>query len=112
MLQWGSLPFHMQSLRNLGKAMLKTRKLCAVMVDTLGREVFVRREFTLGDDDWPKHGSAVQVKTGGQIKLVMDPDAKQTDTVFPINYPKLAGKKSFSSRPYEVQLSEIHTQCA
>lgn len=90
-MQWGSLPFHQQSLRNLALAMLQTRKLCAVMVDTLGREVYVRREYSLGEDNWPKHESSVEVKTGGQIQLVMDPSAKQTDTVFPINYSKLTG---------------------
>jgi pyruvate kinase len=90
-MQWGSLPFHQQSLRNLAKAMLRTRQLCAVMIDTLGREVYVRREFKLGDDHWPKHGSAVAVATGDKITLAMDPNAKQTDTVFPINYSKLSG---------------------
>lgn len=84
----------MESLRNLAKAMLQTRKLCAVMVDTLGREVYVNREYSLGEDNWPKHGSTVEVKTGGQITLVMDPAVKQTDTVFPINYSKLAGADS------------------
>jgi hypothetical protein len=92
-MQWGSLPFHLQSLRNLAKAMLKTRKLCSVMIDTLGREVYVCREFKLGEDNWPKHGSEVQVKTGGQITLAMDPEVEvqEGSTVFPINYPLLSG---------------------
>ena len=67
------------------------------MVDTLGREVYVSRQYTLGEDHWPKHESSVEVKTGGQIRLVMDASAKQTDTVFPLNYSKLTGAHSSCS---------------
>jgi len=35
-LTWGPLEFHKQSLKNLQLAMHKTRKLCAVMIDTIG----------------------------------------------------------------------------
>jgi hypothetical protein len=88
-MQWGSLPFHLQSLRNLSQAMLRTRKLCAVMVDTLGREVFVRRDFTLGENGWPKHGKVVEVATGGEITLTVDAAATQTEKLFPVNYEGL-----------------------
>jgi hypothetical protein len=35
--QWGSLDFHRASLANLAEAMARTRKLCAIMLDTSGR---------------------------------------------------------------------------
>jgi hypothetical protein len=35
--------------------MSRTKKLCAVVVDTLGREVMVRRPCVLGEDGWPAH---------------------------------------------------------
>lgn len=92
-VQWGSLQFHQQSLRNLAKAMLRTRRLCAVIVDTLGREIFIRREYEIGEDGWPKHGSSVAVATGDSITLTTDRNAKQTETVFPVNYDRLSGAK-------------------
>ncbi len=42
-LQWGPLEFHKKSLVNLGEAMRRTRKLCAVMVDIVGREIVLNR---------------------------------------------------------------------
>ena len=47
--QGGSLEYHMQSLRNLQEAVKRARRLCAVMVDTLGRELTIRRNFKLDD---------------------------------------------------------------
>jgi hypothetical protein len=41
--QWGPLAFHKKSLLNLGEAMRRTRKLCAVMVDVVGREIVLNR---------------------------------------------------------------------
>ena len=41
--QWGPLEFHKKSLLNLGEAMRRTRKLCAVMVDIVGREIILNR---------------------------------------------------------------------
>jgi pyruvate kinase len=90
-VQWGSIRFHRQSLKNLGAAMLKTRKICAVMLDTLGREVFVRRSVDEGPNGWPTHGEEVQVPRGGTVTLTTDENAKQSNTVFPVNYASLPG---------------------
>ena len=46
-LTWGPLPYHMDGLRNLQLATKKARKLCCVMVDTLGRELMIRRQVGL-----------------------------------------------------------------
>jgi hypothetical protein len=34
--QWGPPEYHVQSLRNLQEAMLRTKRLCATIVDTVG----------------------------------------------------------------------------
>ena len=46
-MQWGSVDYHRQSLRNLQKASQQTRTMCAVILDTVGRELMIRRDFTL-----------------------------------------------------------------
>jgi pyruvate kinase len=46
-LTWGPLDFHRKSLQALQTAMKKTRRLCSTMVDTLGREVMIRRQVGL-----------------------------------------------------------------
>ena len=107
-MQWGPLQFHQQSLRNLAKAMLRTRRLCAVMVDTQGREIFIRREYEIGEDGWPKHGKTVAVGMGDTITLTTDPNAKQTDTLFPVNYDKLSGVLSNGSLCARLTLVHTH----
>jgi pyruvate kinase len=42
-LTWGPIEYHRRSLDNLQTAMKKSRKLCAIVLDTLGREVSVWR---------------------------------------------------------------------
>lgn len=98
-MQWGSVEYHRRSLQNLAKAMFETKRLCAVMLDTLGREVFVRRDVEVGPDGWPKHGKEIEVPLGGQITLTIDDAAKQTDTMFPVNYKNLPGACRTSERP-------------
>jgi hypothetical protein len=41
-LTWGPLDFHRRSLTNLQAAVQQSRKFCAVMIDTLGRELMIR----------------------------------------------------------------------
>jgi hypothetical protein len=38
-LTWGPIEYHRRSLDNLQTAMRQSRKLCAIVLDTLGREV-------------------------------------------------------------------------
>jgi pyruvate kinase len=49
-LQWGSLDYHKQSLRNLLEASQKTKQLCAVILDTVGRELRIKRKFALDEE--------------------------------------------------------------
>ena len=67
-MQWGTLDFHRRSLRNLGEAMRRTRKLCAIMVDTIGRELIINREVQIDDKGWPKHeGRSFTVSKGDKV---------------------------------------------
>lgn len=59
-LQWGPVEYHKKSLRNLEQAVRRTRRLCAVLVDTLGRELMIRRTYTLSEDGWPVHEQVEQ----------------------------------------------------
>lgn len=48
-VQGGSLQYHQGSLRNLAAAVKQEKKLCAIMVDTTGRQLLIRRQYTLND---------------------------------------------------------------
>ncbi len=43
-LTWGPLDYHRKSLANVQLATRKARRLCCTMVDTLGRELMIRRQ--------------------------------------------------------------------
>jgi len=51
-LTWGTMKFHSDTLKNLAEAMRVTRKLCAVWMDTSGREIVVKRPNQINDDGW------------------------------------------------------------
>lgn len=69
-LTWGPLEYHRRSLDNLQAAMRKTRKLCAIVLDTLGREVMIRRPFRLEPDGWPNQaGQEIEIKLGQVLTL-------------------------------------------
>lgn len=48
-LQYGSTDYHKQSLRNVQEAVRRTRRLCAVVLDTFGRELVIRREYEVDE---------------------------------------------------------------
>lgn len=67
-MQWGTVDYHKQSLENLKEAMRRTRKLCAVMVDTIGRELIINREAKLDERGWPVHeGQPIAVTVGDKV---------------------------------------------
>jgi hypothetical protein len=45
----GPLDFHRNSLLNLSEAMRRTRRLCATVIDTMGRELMVRGQWQVND---------------------------------------------------------------
>jgi hypothetical protein len=50
--------------------MANTKKLCAVVLSTLGREVMVRRPCVIGDDGWPAHPDPFNI-TAGQVRATV-----------------------------------------
>lgn len=42
-LTWGPLEYHFKSVANLQEAMAKSRRMCATIVQPLGRQVLVHR---------------------------------------------------------------------
>ena len=66
-MQWGTKDFHRLSLQNLNEAMQRTRKLCAIMLDTTGREITVLREHEIDEKGWPEHVNKMEIKQGQKV---------------------------------------------
>jgi pyruvate kinase len=68
--------------------MMRSKKLCAVLVDTLGREIMIKRPCTIGPDGWPQHAEPFRVSAGGQLMLTTR-DVPASPMVLPVTYPQL-----------------------
>eukprot|EP00878_Enallax_costatus_P008141 GHUV01008513.1.p1 GENE.GHUV01008513.1~~GHUV01008513.1.p1 ORF type:complete len:786 (+),score=206.32 GHUV01008513.1:278-2635(+) len=88
-LTWGGPEFHIRTLEALGTAMKRTKKLCAIILDTLGREMMVRRPCAIGEDGWPTHPEPMEIVAGQIITLTTRDDAESTTDVWPMTYPHL-----------------------
>lgn len=86
-LTWGPPEYHVQWLKNLKEAMQRTKRLCATIVDTVGREVLVRTEYELDKDGWPVHTSTTSITQGQEVRLTADPNAKLSSSCLPITFP-------------------------
>ncbi|KAK9905554.1 hypothetical protein WJX75_002050 [Coccomyxa subellipsoidea] len=87
-LTWGSLDFHKKSLSNLTEAMRRTRKLCAIVIDTIGRELTVNRPTTDEEDGWPKFEKGITVKANDKVILTTKEGATLSGNTLPVSYPK------------------------
>jgi len=87
-LTWAPIEYHKVSLRNLQEAMRRTRRLCAVMLDTLGRELMIRRKYGVDENGWPGIFEQLSVQQGGTVTITADPNAECSDSVFPVTYSK------------------------
>mmetsp|Transcript_7041 Transcript_7041/g.11978 ORF Transcript_7041/g.11978 Transcript_7041/m.11978 type:complete len:775 (-) Transcript_7041:276-2600(-) len=87
-LTWGPLPYHLESLRNLQAASKEARKLCAVIVDTLGRELMIRRPVNIDESGWPVHEPGFEVTAGQQVTITtrLDAECCANPCVLPITY--------------------------
>ena len=47
--QGGPIEYHKKSLRNLAAAVKQAKRLCAVILDTVGRELTIRRPHDLDE---------------------------------------------------------------
>eukprot|EP00775_Hariotina_reticulata_P009310 gene9310-9475_t len=88
-LTWGPLDFHRTTLQSLNTAMVNTRKLCAVVLETLGREILVRRPCVFDEDGWPAHPSPLTITQGQVLTLTTRQDVEASETLLPVTYPHL-----------------------
>lgn len=56
------------------------RKLCAVMVDSVGREIFVQQPVTVDAEGWPVHGDEVEVKAGDRVSPLSPPPPQAVES--------------------------------
>ena len=89
-LQYGPVAYHKQSLANLDAASSATGIPCAVVVDTLGRELTVRRVSHLDANGWPVIPDSVDVAAGTSVTVTPRPDAVLSPTLLPVTYGGLA----------------------
>lgn len=47
--------------------MKKTRKLCAIVIDTIGRELIVNRPTVDDEDGWPKFDKGISVNANDKV---------------------------------------------
>jgi pyruvate kinase len=87
-LTWAPIEYHRVSLKNLQEAMRRTRRLCAVMLDSLGRELMIRRKYGVDENGWPGIFERLTISNGDTVKITADPNAECSNTVFPVTYSK------------------------
>lgn len=79
---FGTREYHQETLQNLKTAMHNTKRLCGVMVDTMGPEIVVVNRPSDCD---------ISIEAGQTITLTCDKSVKASSSVLPISYPTLAG---------------------
>ena len=87
----GDIEFHVRSIRNVMQAASIVQQMVAIMVDTVGPEIFVKS----GDpetyiDGWPKWGKGASVKTGDTVTLTDCPKSKISPNRWPVTYENFA----------------------
>nr|GLL24763.1 pyruvate kinase 1, cytosolic-like isoform X1 [Ipomoea trifida] len=77
---WGDADFHRETLENLRTAIKLTKKLCAVMFDTVGPELQVLN----------KSEKAISLKADATVTLTPDKGEEASSEVLPINFVGLS----------------------
>ncbi|XP_078440898.1 pyruvate kinase 2, cytosolic-like isoform X2 [Wolffia australiana] len=77
---WLDVDYHQETVDNLRKAMKNVRKLCAVMMDTMGPELQV----------FNRSGNPIELKEGDYVKITPDTSQDPTNDILPVNYNDLA----------------------
>ncbi|KAG5574833.1 hypothetical protein H5410_054967 [Solanum commersonii] len=97
---WGDAEFHQETLENLRAAVKKSKKLCAVMLDTGGPELQVVN----------KSEHPISLQADALVVLTPDQDKEATPNLLPINFSGLS-KASYSITcikvHFEVELTLI-----
>lgn len=87
-LTWAPIEYHRTSLINLNEAMRRTKRLCAVMLDCLGRELMIKRKYGVDESGWPGIFEQLNIKRGQRVTITTDTSVDCTNEVLPITYPK------------------------
>ncbi|KAI3984641.1 hypothetical protein MKX01_004004 [Papaver californicum] len=77
---WGDTEYHQETLENLKTSVKSTKKLCAVMLDTVGPELQVIN----------KSEKTIALEAESLVVLTPDQDKEATSELLPINYDGLA----------------------
>lgn len=77
---WGDEAFHQETLDNLRTAVKNTRRLCAVMLDSIGPELSIVN--TKNDN--------IELKEGNMVVLTPDKSKDTSSAFLPINYSDLS----------------------
>lgn len=77
---WGETEFHQETLNNLKVAIKRTKKLCAVMLDTVGPELQVVN----------KTEHPIPLKADSLVVLTPDQTKEATSNLLPINFGGLS----------------------
>jgi pyruvate kinase len=89
-LTWGSIAFHKTTLKNLAMAMRRTKKLCAVWVDTSGREIIVERRTTVDESGWVAlDKTPFDFVKGATVTLTTKSVEDATPSLLPVNIKQL-----------------------
>ncbi|CAL9058709.1 unnamed protein product [Musa banksii] len=85
---WGDVEYHQETLENLKTAIKSTKKLCAVMLDTVGPELQVVN----------KSEKAISLEADGYVILTPDKDQEASSELLPINFSGLSKASNFLLR--------------
>uniref|UniRef100_A0A0E0MCF8 Pyruvate kinase n=1 Tax=Oryza punctata TaxID=4537 RepID=A0A0E0MCF8_ORYPU len=77
---WGDAEYHQETLENLKLAIKSTKKLCAVMLDTVGPELQVVN----------KSEASISLEANGTVVLTPDQGQEASSELLPINFSGLA----------------------
>ncbi|KAJ6358039.1 hypothetical protein OIU78_005796 [Salix suchowensis] len=77
---WGDAEYHQETLENLKAAVKSTKKLCAVMLDTVGPELQV-----INKTEHP-----ISLLEDSFVVLTPDQDKEATSSLLPINFTGLS----------------------
>ncbi|RWW55022.1 hypothetical protein BHE74_00038366 [Ensete ventricosum] len=77
---WGDVDYHQETLENLKAAIKSTKKLCAVMLDTVGPELQVVN----------KSEKAISLEADTLVVLTPDQEQEASSQLLPINFSNLS----------------------
>ena len=68
--------------------MRRTKRLCAVMLDCLGRELMIKRKYGVDENGWPGIFDQLNITAGQRVVITTDTTRECTNELLPITYPK------------------------